>query len=169
MIIDDPIKMASHESAEGADGDVWLTREEAARELHRSVRTVARMIKNGTLTKLPGGPGVRIPRKGIERIIQRPIHICAPTLPLMTLKVEQYVALRLEVESKEHLMKEMQNKLLSWEEERKVKEASAKIRSLRKELKKAQARCSQVRKVTTTDNLIKRLFARFFDQHNNEE
>jgi len=66
-------------------------------------------------------------------------------------------------------MKEMQNKLLSWEEERKVKEASAKIRSLRKELKKAQARCSQVRKVTTTDNLIKRLFARFFDQHNNEE
>ena len=92
----------------------WLTREEAAKALDKSERTVDRLIKVKKLVRIGEGVPVKISKASVERVVGADALI---TRRQATIIVEQasYDALLLHKERLEQQLRERDTKLLAWE------------------------------------------------------
>jgi len=73
----------------------WVTREEAARLMCRSIKTVDRLRKSGRLRSLDDSGHVRISRISIELYLRRPVTPLADKTGTMVIDTTHYDALLL--------------------------------------------------------------------------
>ncbi|QEM67709.1 helix-turn-helix domain-containing protein [Geobacter sp. FeAm09] len=75
------------------DYSAWYTREETARYLERSVKTIDRLRKKGVLVDLDAGGLVRITRTSIEEYLRRPVEVQVDPAGMMTVEQAHYDSL----------------------------------------------------------------------------
>lgn len=99
--------------ADDAEGDTWITREEASRVSGKSLRTIDRLRARGVLEDVPG-PGVRLTKESLERYLRRKLTP-RPAKAMTTVEADHYDGLLLQLQRKQKMIDELSGRLLTWE------------------------------------------------------
>lgn len=99
----------------------WVTREEAARLLGKTTRTVDRMRAKGLLKDLEEPGPVRITTESVERYLRRKVEP-RPGIPMTTVEAAHYDGLLLQLQRQASQLEQMKTTLITWTGE---KEAAA--------------------------------------------
>lgn len=76
----------------------WFTRDETARLLNKTVKTVDRYRKSGLLKDLDFHGAVRISRESVERLLRRPIELLPDQNDCTVIYTKEYQKLKLDLQ-----------------------------------------------------------------------
>jgi len=92
----------------------WLTREEAARALGKTPRTVDRLLARGRLVRQGEGVPVKVSKESVERVAGEQLAAVRP-VPEIKLPQDSYDAMRLKMDRLEAQLRDRDQALLTWE------------------------------------------------------